>query len=231
MFNLKQELAIHHIDLSSTMEQQLELFYQRLVEWNEKMNLTGITERDAVYEKHFYDSLALGFFHPLTHQTLCDVGAGAGFPSLPLQIVFPNLQVTVVDSLAKRMKFIEAMKDELKLQSLSLVVSRAETYNVGREHFDLVTARAVAPLRILLELLTPLAKVGGYVVAYKGSDGESELKDAKNALKVLGLVLEKTYEFTLPNEKSVRNLFFFKKVSLTSMKYPRPFAKIQASPL
>lgn len=231
MFDLKQELIHYHIELSTHMETQLDTFYQRLVEWNEKMNLTGITERDAVYEKHFYDSLALGFYHPLTNQTVCDVGAGAGFPSLPLQIVFPSLKVTVLDSLAKRMKFIEAMKTELELSQLSLVVSRAETYIQGREFFDIVTARAVASLPILLELLTPLAKVGGYVVAYKGSDADSELASSKNALKILGLILEKTHEFILPNEKSVRKLFFFKKVSPTSMKYPRPFAKIQASPL
>ena len=231
MFNLHDTLLSHGITLSDAAATQLERFYQRLIEWNEKMNLTGITERDAVYEKHFYDSLSMGFFLPLSNQRLCDVGAGAGFPSIPLQLVFPELQVTVVDSLAKRMKFIAAMKDELHLDRLHLVVSRAETYTQGREAFDIVTARAVASLPILLELLAPLAKVGGHVVAYKGSDGDNELEQSKHALKVLGLTLEQRAEFQLPNEHSTRLLLIFKKVSPTPMKYPRSFAKIQASPL
>lgn len=231
MFNLHDTLLQQNITLSDSAATQLDLFYHRLVEWNERMNLTGITERDAVYEKHFYDSLAMGFFLPLTNQRLCDVGAGAGFPSVPLQLVFPELHVTVVDSLAKRMKFIAAMKEELRLDHLNLVVSRAETFTEGREAFDIVTARAVAGLPILLELLAPLAQVGGYVVAYKGSDGDNELEQSKHAMKVLGLSLHQRAEFQLPNEHSTRLLLIFKKVSPTPMKYPRSFAKIQASPL
>lgn len=231
MFDLVTHLAAHHIVLTPQMESQFEVFHRELVKWNETMNLTGITEKSAVYEKHFYDSLSLAFALPFTNQTLCDVGAGAGFPSIPLAIAFPEAQVTVIDSLAKRMKFVEAMRQLLPLPNLSLQVTRAETFTSGREQFDIVTARAVASLPILLELLAPLAKVNGYVVAYKGDHGDEEFIASKHAMKELGLVLHKRYETVLPFEQSTRILFIFKKISPTSMKYPRPFAKIQASPL
>lgn len=231
MFDLSHHLQDHHIELTPTMSDRLELFYQQLIEWNKVMNLTGIVEKEAVYEKHFYDSLSLAFAIPLSTHSICDVGAGAGFPSVPLSIVFPNTQITVVDSLAKRMKFIDTMKKMLPLNNVNLVVSRAENFLDGRDKFDIVTARAVATLPILLELLTPLAKINGYIVAYKGDHGDDEFITSKNAMKELGIVLHQRFEFDLPIENSKRILFIFKKVSMTPMKYPRPFAKIQSSPL
>lgn len=166
-------LAEKGISLSDRQLEQFELYYRMLVEWNEKMNLTSITEKKEVYLKHFYDSITAAFyidFEKVT--TLCDVGAGAGFPSLPIKICFPHLHVTIVDSLNKRITFLETLSDALQLEHTAFVHDRAETFGQRkdvRESFDLVTARAVARLSVLSELCLPLAKKNGVFAALKAA--------------------------------------------------------------
>lgn len=213
------------IALNEQQIQQFRTYFTLLVEWNEKMNLTAITDEPAVYLKHFYDSISTAFYFDFTKATtLCDVGAGAGFPSLPIKICYPHLEVTIVDSLNKRITFLEHLSAELGLTNTNFVHARAEEFGQNkayREQFDVVTARAVARLSVLAELCVPLVKEGGEFVALKAAAGEEELQDAKKALQVLGAKLQKSFEFTLPVEDSERTLYIFDKVKTTPKKYPR----------
>ncbi|WP_010308311.1 16S rRNA (guanine(527)-N(7))-methyltransferase RsmG [Kurthia senegalensis] len=213
------------IELSTEQKQQFDTYFKTLVEWNEKMNLTAITDQPSVYLKHFYDSISAAFYVDFTKVTsVCDVGAGAGFPSIPIKICFPHLQITIVDSLNKRIQFLNHLSDELGLSNMNFVHSRAEDFGRNpkyREAFDLVTARAVARMSVLSELCIPLVKEGGQFVAMKAASGEDELKDAKKALSVLGVKLNKEFNFVLPVEESERVIFTFDKVKTTPKKYPR----------
>ena len=228
----KEALSQYHITLSEHQLHQFEVYYHMLVEWNEKMNLTSITEKEEVYLKHFYDSLTLAFYHPLDQQKVCDIGAGAGFPSIPLKIAFPNLKVTIVDSLNKRITFLNALFEALGLENVEAVSARAEEYCANhRESFDIVTARAVARFEILDELCLPLVKPNGYFIALKGASGNEEYAIAKSGIEKLGGKLESVKEFNLPNHDDQRMNFYIKKVKQTPNKYPRAFAKIKKSPL
>mgnify|MGYP004686378451 FL=1 len=166
-----QEINKLGIQLTDEQLHQLDKYYQLLIEWNKVMNLTGITEEKEVYLKHFYDSLTIAKVIDLTKEkSLCDVGSGAGFPGMVLKIVFPNLKVTLVDSLNKRIKFLTEVANELNLKDIALVHARAEDFaKNNREKFDVVTARAVAPINVLLEYCLPLTKVGKYFIALKGN--------------------------------------------------------------
>ena len=227
-----EALSQHHITLSEQQLNQLETYFHMLVEWNEKMNLTNITEKEEVYLKHFYDSITLAFYHNLDSQHICDIGAGAGFPSIPLKIVFPNLKVTIVDSLNKRITFLNALFEALGLTGVEAVSARAEEYcETHRESFDIVTARAVARFEILDELCLPLVKLNGYFIALKGSSGQEEYDVAQTGIQKLGGKLEVVHAFTLPGHDDQRMNFYIKKVKATPTKYPRPFAKIKKSPL
>ncbi len=174
------------IELSDHQITQFKKYFQLLVEWNEKMNLTAITDLEGVYLKHFYDSISASFYFDFsTVTTVCDVGAGAGFPSIPIKICYPHLHITIVDSLNKRITFLNHLSDELQLENMHFVHARAEEFGQNpkyREQFDIVTARAVARLAILSELCVPLAKQGGYFVALKAAAGAEELKDAKKSI-------------------------------------------------
>ena len=213
------------ISLTEKQVEQFNLYFKLLVEWNEKMNLTAITDAPSVYLKHFYDSISAAFFTELTQElTLCDVGAGAGFPSIPLKICFPNLHVTIVDSLNKRINFLNELASELELKNVRFVHARAEDFGqnpVYREQFDIVTARAVARLSVLAELCVPALKVEGRFIAMKGAAAADEMTDAKKALETLGVVLEDKHTFSLPLEESERTVFVFSKVKKTPKKYPR----------
>lgn len=228
-------LAEKGISLSDRQLEQFELYYRMLVEWNEKMNLTSITEKKEVYLKHFYDSITAAFyidFEKVT--TLCDVGAGAGFPSLPVKICFPHLHVTIVDSLNKRITFLETLSDALQLEHTTFVHDRAETFGQRkdvRESFDLVTARAVARLSVLSELCLPLAKKNGIFAALKAAAADEELKAGQKAIKVLGGELEQVHSFTLPVEESERNIMLIRKVKSTPKKYPRKPGTPNKSPI
>ena len=227
-----EALKQHNISLTEKQLNQLDTYFHMLVEWNKKMNLTNITEKEDVYLKHFYDSITLAFYHSLDSQHICDIGAGAGFPSIPLKIVFPNLKVTIVDSLNKRITFLNALFEALELDQVEAVSARAEDYCENhRESFDIVTARGVARFEILDELCLPLVKLGGYFIALKGASGQEEFDVAKSGIQKLGGKLESMHAFTLPNHDDQRMNFYIKKVKQTPNKYPRAFAKIKKSPL
>ena len=219
------------ISLTSIQKCQLEKYYELLVEYNKVMNLTGITEKEEVYLKHFYDSLTLSRVCDLTTaNTLCDLGTGAGFPGIVLKIVFPNVKIVLVDSLNKRIEFLKVVIQELKLEKIEIVSMRAEEYAIkNRECFDIVTARAVASLPMLLEYSIPLVKVDGLFVAMKGS--KQETQESVNALKALDSIIEKIDTFSLPKEDSMRTLYVIKKKKKTINKYPRKFAEIKKNPL
>ncbi len=214
------------IELSDMQIAQFKKYFELLVEWNEKMNLTAITDLEGVYLKHFFDSISPSFYFDFSKVvTVCDVGgAGAGFPSIPIKICFPHLQVTIVDSLNKRITFLNHLSDELQLENMHFVHARAEEFGQNlkyREQFDVVTARAVARLSVLAELCVPLAKQDGYFVALKAAAGAEELKDAKKALTTLGVKLREEFSFKLPVEESDRILYIFDKIKGTPKKYPR----------
>lgn len=212
------------ITLTDQQLKQFETYFEMLVEWNEKINLTAVTEKEEVYLKHFFDSVTPAFYVDFNEiETICDVGAGAGFPSIPLKIIYPHLQITIVDSLNKRIKFLNELANKLEIDKVNFVHDRAETFGKGqyRESFDLVTARAVARLSVLSELCLPLVKKGGQFVALKGSQGEEELDDAQFAISVLGGKLNKVYEFKLPLEESTRQIIAIDKLKQTPKKYPR----------
>lgn len=227
-----EALKVQGIELSQRQLEQFEIYNEMLRTWNERMNLTNIVEKSEVYLKHFYDSLTLAFYHDLSSQSICDIGAGAGFPSIPLKIVYPNLKVTIVDSLNKRITFLNALIEALDLKNVQAINARAEEYcEDHRESFDIVTARAVARFEILDELCLPLVKVGGYFIALKGASGQEEYLQAKNGIAKLGGQLKSSIDFRLPDHEDQRINFYIEKVKSTPRQYPRAFAKIKKSPL
>lgn len=232
-----KNLAQHGYELSEKQKQQFETYYQELVAVNEKVNLTRITDKNEVYAKHFYDSVTpLLVFGDLFkgEKSLADVGAGAGFPSLPMKILQPELKVTIIDSLGKRLNFLKDLIAKLGLENVTLVHARAEDAGQDkklREKFDLVTARAVARMSVLSEYCLPLVEKGGYMVALKGPKAQDELKDAKKALKTLGGKLEQVAELTLPDSDDERTLIVVKKVASTPKKYPRQAGTPNRKPL
>jgi 16S rRNA (guanine(527)-N(7))-methyltransferase GidB len=224
-------LKLLGIKPSEKQLEQLEKYYELLVFWNEKMNLTGITEKKDVYLKHFYDSLTLAKTIDLNDKSLCDVGSGAGFPGMVLKIIFPKLHVTLIDSLNKRITFLKEVKKELRLEDIDIYHERAEEYALKvRDKFDIVTSRAVAALPVLMEYSVPLAKVNGYFIPMKANLNE-ELDSSKKAVKTLNIELETKEEFKLPIENSSRTLLKYKKVSKTPSKYPRKYGEIKKRPL
>lgn len=223
-------LKQHDIILTSKQKQQFLDYAKMLKEWNEKMNLTAITEMNEVYEKHFLDSLLPSFDISLSG-TFCDVGAGAGFPSIPLKIVYPELKVTIVETLGKRITFLKELCHKLEIEDVNLVHERAEIYALThRESFDVVSARAVANLRLLSELCIPLVKQGGIFLAMKGANANQELEDAKKALQILGVKKEAEHEVHL-SDQAKRVNYVFRKVKATPKQYPRAFAKMKKNPL
>ena len=213
------------IELSSLQLQQFETYYELLVEWNEKMNLTAITEKEDVYLKHFYDSVSAAFYFDFTKPyKICDVGAGAGFPSIPLKICFPNLQVSIVDSLNKRISFLGHLAASLQLTNTTFYHDRAETFAQKadqREAYDIVMARAVARMSVLSELCLPLVKTGGTFIAMKAASAGEEIDIGKKAISAMGGKLEQVHPFLLPEENSERNIIIIQKVKQTPRKYPR----------
>lgn len=212
-------------NLSDQQLKQFQLYYQLLIEWNERINLTAITEEEDVYLKHFYDSITACFVFDFSgDQSLCDVGAGAGFPSLPLKILFPDLKITIVDSLNKRISFLNLLVQELGLKDVALYHDRAESFGqmtLYRETFDIVTARAVARLNVLSEFCLPLTKVSGHFIALKGALGDQEIQESQHAITLLGGEIQNVHTFTLPEEESQRELILIKKSKPSPKKFPR----------
>ncbi|MBV4109605.1 16S rRNA (guanine(527)-N(7))-methyltransferase RsmG, partial [Thomasclavelia ramosa] len=191
-----KQLETKGITLTPQQVNQFKQYFKILVEWNEKMNLTAITDEEGVYLKHFYDSLTIAFDFDFTDQNIVDVGAGAGFPSVPLKIVYPELKITIVDSLTKRITFLNHLFKELNLSNCQAISARAEDYAKDhRQKCDIVMARAVARLNILDELCLPLVKVGGYFLALKGLKATEELEEAGKGIVLLGGQVEKSIDF------------------------------------
>lgn len=230
------ELSKHNFELTDKQKRQFKLYFKFLIEVNKSVNLTRITEESEVYLKHFYDSLTpLLIFEDVFVKgaTLCDVGAGAGFPSIPLKILRPDLKVTIVDSLAKRLTFLKELAAKLELD-VELVHGRAEDVGQNehyREKFELVTARAVAKMRVLSEYCLPLVKKGGYFVALKGPKAEEELNEGQKAIAVLGGKLIEDKELILPQTSEERTLVLVQKVKETPKKYPRQAGTPRRKPI
>ncbi|MBH9581593.1 16S rRNA (guanine(527)-N(7))-methyltransferase RsmG [Staphylococcus felis] len=232
---LAERLSTHGITLSEQQKKQFETYYEMLVAWNEKINLTSITEEHEVYLKHFYDSITPSFYHDFKAPlSLCDVGAGAGFPSIPLKIVFPNIHITIVDSLNKRIQFLNQLASELELEGVSFVHERAENFGKNQNYrasFDIVTARAVARLAVLSELCIPLVKKNGVFLALKSSKGEEELEEARFGIGIFGGRVSDIYTFELPEDAGERQIIKIEKRSQTPKKYPRKPGTPNKSPL
>lgn len=232
---LKSGLEKWKIELSSEQEEQFQLYYELLVKKNEVMNLTAITEKEEVEEKHFLDSLALTQALPLTgEESLIDVGTGAGFPGIPLKILFPEMKIVLADALQKRVGFLNDVIDRLMLTNIRAVHARAEELGQDpdyRERFDLCVSRAVAELPQLSEYCIPLVKTGGAFVPYKSRRTEEEIELSKNAFLTLGAEYEATKALVLGPSALERNLIIIRKISATPEKYPRKAGKIKKKPL
>ena len=226
-----KELKKININISCDILIKLDKYYHLLITENEKYNLTNITEETSVYLKHFYDSLTITKAINLDNQKILDVGSGAGFPGLVLKICFPNLKVTLVDALEKRIKFLNLVIEKLDLKDINAIHSRAEDYARNfKEEYDLVTCRAVAKLNILNELCLPMVKINGYFIPMKANISD-EIEEAKSSLNKLNSKIDDIIEFKLPVEGSIRNLIKIKKIGKINSIYPRKFDKIKRNPL
>ncbi len=227
-----EEVAKLGIDLQEEQLGTLDKFYKLLIKWNDKINLTGITDREEVYLKHFYDSLTLVKALDLTEEiSLCDVGTGAGFPGIVLKIIFPNLRIVLIDSLNKRVNYLKEVIKELGLENIKCYHMRMEDYaKLNEEKFDVITARAVSNIRVLAEISAKSLKIGGKLVLMKGLVDE-ELVDIDSCFKKLNLKLSNVLKFTLPKENSNRSLVVIEKIGKTPVNFPRPIDKIKKKPL
>lgn len=231
---LKSATADFKIQLNNLQLTQLEKYFELLVEWNEKINLTAITDAEGVAIKHFADSLTLfNYVDVPENSRVIDVGTGAGFPGIVLKIARPDIELTLLDSLNKRLVFLDNILTEIGL-SAQLIHSRAEDggQNIDlRESYDFVVSRAVAQLNVLSEYCLPYARLGGSFVALKGPDADNEISNAKRAVQILGGKIKNTYKFSLPNKGGERSIIVIEKNQPTPDKYPRNSGKIKAKPL
>lgn len=227
-------LKEYNIDIKLDQINQFEIYKKLLLEWNEKINITRITEGQEIYIKHFLDSLTLintGLIEE--GKSLIDIGTGGGFPGLPLKIMYPDLKMTLMDSLNKRIIFLQEVIKELNLKNIEAVHGRAEEYGRKedyREKFDIVTNRALANMSSLAEYSLPFVKKAGYFIAMKGSEYKEEVKEAKNAIDILGGKIVDIKEIRLPGE-ILHSLIIVEKIRETPKKYPRAGGKPKTQPL
>lgn len=232
---LKEVFSQRGFDLTELQVKQFSSYKDLLIEWNEKINLTGITEPRDVAIKHFLDSvLLLDRFELISNSSVIDVGTGAGFPGFPLKIMKPDLNVTMLDSLNKRINYLKEVGNAINTDGISYVHGRAE--DIGQDHqhrekYDYAVARAVANLSVLCELCMPFVKVGGYFIAYKGRDVDSEIQGSKKALRELGGEIYSVEEISLPLEEGERHFIIIKKTRPTPSKYPRKAGTPAKKPL
>ncbi len=224
---LSDKLNKWNMFLSEKQKEQFYRYYEMINQWNEVMNLTGITEYHEVMDKHYLDSLALGLISEIVQKDnlkLIDVGTGAGFPGIPLKIMFPNWNVTLIDSLSKRIKFLDAVVSELGLSDVELIHTRAEDLAKNesyRDQYDVATSRAVANLSSLSEICLPFVKKDGIFVSYKSERGDEEVNESTYAISELSGKFRNIFQFNLPNTDILRSLVIIDKVDSTSSKYPR----------
>lgn len=221
----EKQLAELGITLCDKQKNQFTQYYDLLVEWNSVMNLTSITDYKEVNEKHFLDSLSIVKAIDIQSvNTVMDVGTGAGFPGLPLKIIFPHLRVVLLDSLNKRIKFLDDVVEKLGLEDVETLHGRAEDYakrEIYREQFDLCVSRAVANLSTLSEYCVPFIHIGGYFIPYKSGNIEQELQESKRAIDILGGTVEQVVKFELPGTEIGRSFVKIRKKVSTKKKYPR----------
>ncbi|HFH6845980.1 TPA: 16S rRNA (guanine(527)-N(7))-methyltransferase RsmG [Streptococcus agalactiae] len=230
-----QVLIEHGITLTDKQKKQFETYFRLLVEWNEKINLTAITDKEEVYLKHFYDSIApiLQGYIDNSPLSILDIGAGAGFSSIPMKILYPEIDITIIDSLNKRINFLNILANELELSGVHFFHGRAEDFGqdrVFRAKFDIVTARAVARMQVLAELTIPFLKVNGRLIALKAAAAEEELISAEKALKTLFSQVTVNKNYKLPNGDD-RNITIVSKKKETPNKYPRKAGTPNKKPL
>ena len=218
-----------NLTLSDEIADRLVAFGEAVIRQNEVMNLTAITEPTQVARLHLLDSLSLLYLENLSGKKMIDVGCGAGFPGVPVKIACPDVQLTLLDSLGKRMNWLSQILPTLSVDAQCVTARAEEFVTQCRESYDVATSRAVARLNILLELTAPYVKVGGKVLAMKGSAAKEELAEAKNAISKLGLKLDRVEEF--PVDDGVHTVLIFRKVAPTPPQYPRRYAKIKQTPL
>lgn len=232
---LEIKLKELNIQINEIQKKQFDTFYSMLVEWNKVMNLTGITEYEEVIEKHFVDSLSIVNIFDLSEvNTVIDVGTGAGFPGIPLKIAFPHLKITLLDSLNKRIHFLDSVIDELKLDGIYTIHGRAEDFakkDDYRERYDLCVSRAVANLSTLSEYCLPYIRVGGIFISYKSSDVDDEVLESKKAISILGGKLDNVVKFQLPGTDINRSFIKIEKIKNTGKKYPRKAGLPSKEPL
>ena len=232
---LKEGIEGFNLEASDEKLEKLKKYREILVEWNKVMNLTGIEEEREVFIKHFLDSISAvtnGYIND--NISLIDVGTGAGFPGMPLKICLENMKLTLLDSLNKRINFLQEVSKELNLEGIEFIHGRAEDFGKSekyREKFDVATARAVAGLPILMEFCVPFVKIGGYFICLKGPNANLELEESKVAMDVLGVEFVEKIDIELPNEELKHNILVFKKIKNTPQKYPRKAGKPAKSPI
>ena len=232
---LEIKLKELNIQINEIQKKQFDTFYSMLVEWNKVMNLTGITEYEEVIEKHFVDSISIVNIFDLSEvNTVIDVGTGAGFPGIPLKIAFPHLKITLLDSLNKRINFLDSVIDELKLDGIYTIHGRAEDFakkDDYRERYDLCVSRAVANLSTLSEYCLPYIRVGGMFISYKSGDVDDEVLESKKAISILGGKLDNVVKFQLPGTDINRSFIKIEKIKNTGKKYPRKAGLPSKEPL
>jgi 16S rRNA (guanine527-N7)-methyltransferase len=234
-FDFRSELLKKGIDLSVKQLEQFNTYFELLVLWNGRMNLTAITEKEEVFRKHFFDSITPAFYFSFTEiKTLCDVGSGAGFPGVPLKIIFPHVHVTLVDSLAKRIGFLKEVIQTLGLDEIEAKHERVEDFAMKKEYresYDVVVARAVANLSVLSEYCLPLVRTNGSFLALKGGKGKEEVASSHHAITFLGGEVKQVFDFVLPEDDAERSIIEIHKIKRTPQNYPRKAVVASKSPL
>ncbi|MCI6326902.1 MAG: 16S rRNA (guanine(527)-N(7))-methyltransferase RsmG [Clostridiales bacterium] len=229
---LKNGFSAMKLSVSDAQIAQLENFTARMLETNKVMNLTRITDPKEIAEKHLLDCASLLQAADFSKKSVVDVGCGAGFPGMPLHILCPSCKLTLLDSLGKRIRFLQGCIDAMNLSDIEAVHARAEEFAAKhREQYDFAVSRAVAQLNVLAELSLPLVKQGGAFIAMKSKDTDEELERAKKAIRLLGGEIEKIIDYTIPHTEITHRLVVIRKKNHTPKQYPRPFRKISASPL
>ncbi|MCQ3035277.1 MAG: 16S rRNA (guanine(527)-N(7))-methyltransferase RsmG [Bacilli bacterium] len=228
---LQEYLKNEGIKISDEQLTMFSTYSKMLKEWNEKFNLTAITDEEEIIEKHFLDSLILGKYVNLSNKKVLDIGTGAGFPGIPLAILFPNANISLSDSNGKKITFLNEVVKELNLKNVTVIQSRIEDMAKFKDQFDYVTARALKALNILIELAIPLCKVHGSLIAYKGPNYVEEIHEAKNALKCLDAHVGDCHQYTLGESKDSRAIVLVWKAKPTKHRYPRNYSLIASKPL